>query len=185
MVEKGGWRSLWRGNAVNCAKIFPEQGLFFLSINFLNIFSAIKYSCFEFLKGYSHTDPSEPLPVHKRFFAGSAAGAVSQTIIYPLEVVKTRMVLRETGQFTGITDCIKQIRLQEGHRAFYQGYIPTVAGILPYAGLDFLFNESAKIYLEDNAKWTQTEGNVNVNQLDQVCIRNISKFRSFFKARYA
>lgn len=29
MVQKGGWRSLWRGNAVNCAKIFPEQGLFF------------------------------------------------------------------------------------------------------------------------------------------------------------
>ena len=42
----------------------------------------------------------------QRFFAGATAGAVSQTIIYPMEVIKTRMVLRATGQYSNSFDLI-------------------------------------------------------------------------------
>ena len=92
--------------------------------------------------------------------AGALAGATSQTLIYPFEVVKTRMVLRATGQYSGVVDCVKQLYQLEGQRAFFQGYAPTVIGIVPYCGLDLLFAESAKMYLEKSAKarWTLTEG---------------------------
>merc|ERR1711935_494226 len=60
------------------------------------------------------------------------------------EVVKTRMVLRSTGQYAGIRDCVRQL-WHENPRAFGQGYLPTVVGILPYAGLDLLFAEKIKM----------------------------------------
>jgi len=133
MIREGGIRSLWRGNAVNVAKIMPEQ--------------AAKYGIFESLKGAFHTDHSRPISSLERFTAGACAGASSQTLIYPLEVVKTRMVLRATGQYSGVGDCIKQLWL-DNPRCFFQGYLPTVVGILPYSGLDLLFAETIKIYLE-------------------------------------
>ena len=40
----------------------------------------------------------ETLHVQECFVAGSLAGATSQTIIYPVEVLKTRLTLCLTGQ---------------------------------------------------------------------------------------
>ena len=40
----------------------------------------------------------ETLHVQGRFVAGSLAGATSQTIIYPMEVLKMRLTLRQKGQ---------------------------------------------------------------------------------------
>lgn len=48
-----------------------------------------------FIKGRSERE----LRIEERFLAGSCAGAVSQSLIYPLEVVKTRLALRRTGEF--------------------------------------------------------------------------------------
>ena len=39
------------------------------------------------------------LLMHERFCAGSLAGGVSQTVIYPMEVMKTRMALRKTNEY--------------------------------------------------------------------------------------
>ena len=59
------------------------------------------------------------------------------------------MVLRATGQYSGIGDCVRQL-WRENPRAFGQGYMPTVVGILPYAGLDLLFAETIKLKMEHN-----------------------------------
>ena len=54
-------------------------------------------------------DVDRELAVHERFVAGSLAGGISQTAIYPLEVIKTRMALRRTGEYDGIFDCGKKL----------------------------------------------------------------------------
>jgi hypothetical protein len=84
------------------------------------------------------------------------AGGAAQSIIYPLEVngefckflnliwsfefsqkvLKTRLVLRKTGEYSGIVDCFKKVRQREGITAFYKGFIPNILGIIPYAGVD-------------------------------------------------
>lgn len=64
----------------------------------------------------------------ERFIAGALAGAVAQTIIYPAEVLKTRLALRKTGQYSGIWDAFRKIRGQEGWRALYRGYLPNLVG---------------------------------------------------------
>ncbi|PIO26395.1 hypothetical protein AB205_0133420 [Aquarana catesbeiana] len=86
----------------------------------------------------------ETLRVRERFIAGSLAGAIAQTVIYPMEVLKTRLALRRTGQFTGMTDCARHIMRTEGLRAFSKGYLPNLLGIVPYAGIDLAVYETLK-----------------------------------------
>ncbi|KAB0356702.1 hypothetical protein FD754_000858, partial [Muntiacus muntjak] len=57
----------------------------------------------------------DTLHVQGRFVAGCLAGATSPTIIYPMEVLKMRLTL-------------------QGPRAFDNGYLPKVLGIIPYEG---------------------------------------------------
>lgn len=81
---------------------------------------------------------------HFRFMAGACAGGISQTIIYPLEVLKTRLALRKTGQYKGIVDAAMKIYANEGIYSFYRGYVPNILGIVPYAGIDLAVYETLK-----------------------------------------
>uniref|UniRef100_A0A3B5LST5 Uncharacterized protein n=1 Tax=Xiphophorus couchianus TaxID=32473 RepID=A0A3B5LST5_9TELE len=129
MIKEGGTRSLWRGNGVNIIKIAPE--------------SALKFMAYEQIKRLIGSD-KETLSILERFVAGSLAGVIAQSTIYPMEVLKTRLALRTTGQYSGISDCAKQIFRKEGLGAFYKGYIPNMLGIIPYAGIDLAVYETLK-----------------------------------------
>jgi solute carrier family 25 phosphate transporter 23/24/25/41 len=82
--------------------------------------------------------------VGQRFLAGSIAGCMAQSLIYPLEVLKTRLVLRKTGEYSSAIDCANKIIKNEGIRAFYKGFLPNVLGIIPYAGCDLAVYEVSK-----------------------------------------
>jgi len=56
-------------------------------------------------------------------------------------VVKTRLAVSTTGQYSGIFDCAKKIFLKDGIRPFYRGYVPNIIGIIPYAGIDLTVYE--------------------------------------------
>ncbi|XP_041064278.1 calcium-binding mitochondrial carrier protein SCaMC-1-A-like [Carcharodon carcharias] len=129
MLKEGGVVSLWRGNGMNVVKIAPE--------------TAIKFMAYEQYKKLFARD-KQNVTTAERFLAGSLAGATAQTSIYPMEVLKTRMALRKTGQYSGIGDCIKKIMRKEGLIAFYKGYIPNILGIIPYAGIDLAIYETLK-----------------------------------------
>lgn len=58
-----------------------------------------------------------------------------------IQVLKTRLALRKTGQYSGLQDCAKHIFQREGVAAFYKGYIPNMLGIIPYAGIDLAVYE--------------------------------------------
>nr|SVE76184.1 EOG090X0MQF [Daphnia hispanica] len=76
MLHEGGVRSLWRGNGINVMKIAPE--------------SAIKFMAYEKLKQYIKSgSPTRDLGMYERFVAGSIAGCISQTTIYPLELFRS------------------------------------------------------------------------------------------------
>ncbi|XP_037939517.1 calcium-binding mitochondrial carrier protein SCaMC-2 isoform X2 [Teleopsis dalmanni] len=130
MIHEGGLRSMWRGNGINVLKIAPE--------------SAIKFAAYEKIKRLIRGDEKRQMTIGERFLAGAAAGGISQTIIYPMEVLKTRLALRKTGQYTGIFDAAKKIYVHEGVRSFYRGYIPNMLGIIPYAGIDLAVYETLK-----------------------------------------
>ncbi|XP_072888925.1 mitochondrial adenyl nucleotide antiporter SLC25A24-like [Hemitrygon akajei] len=129
MVKEGGYISLWRGNGVNVAKIAPETGIKFLAYD-------------QYKKLF--TDNQAKLDIHQRFAAGSLAGVTAQTIIYPMEVMKTRLALGNTGQYKGFGDCLNTIVKNEGFYSLYRGYLPNLFGIIPYAGIELTVYEVLK-----------------------------------------
>uniref|UniRef100_A0A7N8XYM6 EF-hand domain-containing protein n=1 Tax=Mastacembelus armatus TaxID=205130 RepID=A0A7N8XYM6_9TELE len=147
MIKEGGMRSLWRGNGVNVIKIAPE--------------SALKFMAYEQIKRLIGSN-KETLSILERFVAGSLAGVIAQSTIYPMEVLKTRLALRKTGQYAGISDCAKQIFRREGLGAFYKGYVPNMLGIIPYAGIDLAVYETLKNSYLQQYGTNSTEPNVLV-----------------------
>ncbi|GIY35204.1 calcium-binding mitochondrial carrier protein SCaMC-1 [Caerostris extrusa] len=140
MLKEGGIPSLWRGNGINVLKIAPE--------------SALKFMAYEQAKRLIRGNTGRELEIYERFIAGSLAGGISQTLIYPLEVLKTRLALRKTGQYTSIWDATCKIYKQEGLRSFYRGYLPNLLGIIPYAGIDLAIYEVTFFHFTDVKKKT-------------------------------
>ncbi|XP_078055601.1 mitochondrial adenyl nucleotide antiporter SLC25A24-A-like [Mustelus asterias] len=146
MVKEGGVSSMWRGNLTNILKIGPEL--------------AFKFMAYEELKTIITGEP-ENLGIKERFLAGSMAGAFSQTATYPVEMLKTRMMLRKTGEPRELYTHISNIFKNEGASSFYRGYVPNILGIIPYAGIDLAVYETLKNL------WIQryTSGNERPNML--------------------
>lgn len=142
LLKEGGIRSLWRGNGINVLKIAPE--------------SAIKFTAYEqgkrLVLQFGGSRERE-LSIVERFVAGSFAGGISQSVIYPLEVLKTRLTLRKTGQYKNVADAARKIYKNEGLRSFYRGYVPNLLGIIPYAGIDLAVYETLKkTYMEHHTE---------------------------------
>ncbi|KAM3727740.1 putative calcium-binding mitochondrial carrier F55A11.4 [Dirofilaria immitis] len=139
LYEEGGLKSFWRGNGVNVAKIAPE--------------SAIKFLSYDLVKRLiiRHRDEGHKLQISERFAAGSAAGIISQTIIYPLEVLKTRLALRHSSQLDrNFVNFAAKMYRNEGVLCFYKGIVPNLIGIIPYAGIDLAIYETLKNYYLNN-----------------------------------
>ncbi|XP_005542593.1 mitochondrial adenyl nucleotide antiporter SLC25A24-like isoform X2 [Macaca nemestrina] len=135
LVKEGGIFSLWRGNGVNVLKIAPE--------------TALKVGAYEQYKKLLSFDGVH-LGIIERFISGSLAGVTAQTCIYPMEVLKTRLAIGKTGEYSGIIDCGKKLLKQEGVRSFFKGYTPNLLGIVPYAGIDLAVYEILKNYWLEN-----------------------------------
>ncbi|KAJ1372206.1 hypothetical protein KIN20_034299 [Parelaphostrongylus tenuis] len=129
---EGGAKSFWRGNGISVIKVAPE--------------SAIKFMAYEQCKRMIQQYKSDgELTIIERFCAGSLAGAISQTSIYPMEVLKTRLALRKTGQMdNGLFHFTQKMYKKEGLICFYKGYVPNLLGIIPYAGIDLAIYETLK-----------------------------------------
>lgn len=134
MAAEGSLKAFFKGNGTNVVKIAPE--------------TAIKLTMNDIYKRMITSDPEEIQP-HQRMAAGAMAGATAQAIIYPLELVKTRLAVCPTGTYRGIADCMHKVWVQEGGRAFYRGLVPSMMGILPYAGVDITAFELLKEHLLD------------------------------------
>lgn len=142
-VEEG-WRGFMRGNGTNCIRIVPYSAVQFSSYNFY------KRSIFE-------SYPDAPLAPLTRLVCGGLAGITSVCLTYPLDIVRTRLSIQsasfsELGErpkkLPGMWGTLGQMYKNEGGvAALYRGIIPTVAGVAPYVGLNFMVYESVRKYL--------------------------------------
>ncbi|KAK9703121.1 hypothetical protein K7432_010884 [Basidiobolus ranarum] len=149
LYNTGGLPNFFRGNGLNIIKIAPE--------------SAVKFYAYENCKLMVRStfgfEDGEDLGIAGRFLAGGFAGLASQTSIYPLEILKTRVMsssVDSLGNKSILIPTAKAMWKQEGMRAFFRGLLPALVGVFPFAAIDLSVFESLK---HSYVRYTQSTGN--------------------------
>lgn len=88
---------------------------------------------------------SSPLKLPLKVKNTTQIKRICSFVLFLIKVLKTRLTLRKTGQYSGMFDCAKMILKKEGVKAFYKGYIPNLLGIIPYAGIDLAIYEVSSL----------------------------------------
>ncbi|CAK9440253.1 uncharacterized protein LODBEIA_P43530 [Lodderomyces beijingensis] len=164
MYREEGWRGLFRGNTLNCIRIFP--------------YSAVQFAVFEKCKdimlkyrarSQSHSlQPSEPstsqqLNGYERLFAGSLAGIASVAVTYPLDLVRARITVQtaslnrlkkgKLAKAPTVWVTLKDVYKHEGgFLALYRGIVPTTLGVAPYVAINFALYEKLREYMDQSAR---------------------------------
>lgn len=131
-----GVRGLWRGNWSSVVRTFPYAAIQFAShARYKRLLRSLRSDGTMFMGGH--------------FCAGSLAGATAVAFTYPLDLIRARLAY-QTGTrgegYRGITDAVRTIlRAEGGVRTLYAGLGPTLAGIVPYAGINFFVYEQLKV----------------------------------------
>ncbi|KAI8089364.1 mitochondrial carrier domain-containing protein [Halteromyces radiatus] len=134
IFKNGGVLGLFQGHSVTLLRIFP--------------YAAIKFVAYEQFRAIlMPTKAQESL--RRQFMAGSLAGVTSVLFTYPLDLVRVRMAydVKQPGtKRPSLITTLKQIYNEPAASKrfgglhilnYYRGFLPTVAGIIPYAGVSF------------------------------------------------
>ncbi|KAK4249761.1 mitochondrial carrier domain-containing protein [Corynascus novoguineensis] len=144
MWREEGWRGFMRGNGTNCIRIVP--------------YSAVQFGSYNFYKRhFFERHPGDSLTPISRLTCGGIAGITSVTFTYPLDIVRTRLSI-QSASFAELGEKPKKLpgmwqtmismyRTEGGIAALYRGIVPTVAGVAPYVGLNFMTYEFVRQYL--------------------------------------
>jgi len=118
-------------------------------------YAAINFMSYEHLKVNFGIGRDNSVSPWKRVLAGSLAGCAAVTATYPFDLLRARIAFitsQEHSAFSRGTylNAIRQL-WQEGltHSRWgivglFQGYVPTMLGIIPYAGTSFFTFDSLK-----------------------------------------
>lgn len=135
IVKRESFIALYKGNGAQMVRIFP--------------YAATQFTAFEVYKKYfgKVLGPTPFIQHSDKFFAGAGAGLTAVTLTYPLDTIRARLAFQITGEhrYTGILHTASSILKEEGGvRALYRGFLPTLVGMVPYAGLSFYCFEVLK-----------------------------------------
>lgn len=75
------------------------------------------------------------------FCLGSIAGAIGATIVYPIDMIKTRLQAQRSLIYKNSIDCLKKIIKNEGFRGLYSGLGPQLIGVAPEKAIKLTVND--------------------------------------------
>ncbi|XP_072991905.1 mitochondrial adenine nucleotide transporter ADNT1-like [Typha latifolia] len=138
-----GFRGLFKGNGTNCARIVPNSACKFFSY---------EQACSGILWLYRRQSGNEDAQLSPvlRLGAGACAGIIAMSATYPMDMVRGRITVqteKSPYQYRGMFHALGTVYREEGFRALYKGWLPSVIGVIPYVGLNFAVYESLKDWL--------------------------------------
>ncbi|OTA88105.1 hypothetical protein M434DRAFT_35013 [Hypoxylon sp. CO27-5] len=149
MWTEGGVRAAYRGVTMGLIGMFP--------------YSAIDMGTFELLKTTYVTYTARAYSIHEEdaqpsTFAtgimGATSGAFGATVVYPLNVLRTRLQTQGTSlhpaHYTGIWDVAQKTVKNEGVRGLYKGLMPNLLKVAPALSITWMVYENAKRILHLN-----------------------------------
>ncbi|XP_011352279.1 mitochondrial coenzyme A transporter SLC25A42 isoform X1 [Ooceraea biroi] len=128
-----GLLSLWRGNSATMIRIIP--------------YSAVQFTAHEQWKRILNVNGSESKKPWASFLAGSLAGVTSQTMTYPLDLMRARMAVTLKAEYKTLRQVFWRIYKDEGILAYYRGFTATLLGVIPYAGCSFFTYDMLRNFL--------------------------------------
>lgn len=81
----------------------------------------------------------------RRFLSGALAGLTASSLTYPLDLARARMAV--TDKYSGyktLREVYVKIWQCEGPKTLFRGYVPTLMGVIPYAGMSFFTYDTLK-----------------------------------------
>lgn len=135
-------QSFFQGNCSNLFRTVSHMGLQFYT-----------YECL------SQTQGKDNLGLPQRFLYGGIAGLTALSLTYPLDVVRTYMVVATPAQqlknFSTLETFLNIIK-QEGTRSLFKGYVPAAAHVFPFVATEFCTYEFAKSFFSLNPLFAGT-----------------------------
>ncbi|CAK7335680.1 unnamed protein product [Dovyalis caffra] len=138
-----GFRGMFKGNGTNCARIVPNSAVKFFS------YEEASKGILWLYRQQTGNDDAQLTPL-LRLGAGACAGIIAMSATYPMDMVRGRLTVqtdKSPRQYRGIAHALSTVLKEEGPRALYKGWLPSVIGVIPYVGLNFAVYESLKDWL--------------------------------------
>ncbi|KAK4601368.1 hypothetical protein RGQ29_010787 [Quercus rubra] len=138
-----GIRGMFKGNGTNCARIVPNSAVKFFS------YEQASNGILWLYRRQSGNEEAHLTPL-LRLGAGACAGIIAMSATYPMDMVRGRLTVQTENsprQYRGIFHALSTVFREEGPRALYRGWLPSVIGVIPYVGLNFAVYESLKDWL--------------------------------------
>ena len=120
---KEGFRGFFKGNMASSIASVPGKAIDFFAYDFYK----------KLLTKGGDRDPEN----WERFAAGALAGMTSDTIMYPLDVISTRISLNRTRDARNSLMQMVNVVKETGLRGCYAGWSAAMIGVIPYAGISF------------------------------------------------
>lgn len=143
MWVQGGLKPYYRGLGMGLAGMFP--------------YSAIDLFIFESCKHFVLARKAKALGVHEEdvemgnFITGAigaSSGAISATVVYPINLLRTRLQAQGTVMhkptYTGIVDVTRQTLQNEGWRGLFKGVTPNLLKVAPAVSISYIVYENTK-----------------------------------------
>ena len=88
------------------------------------------------------------------FALGSIAGAFGAFMVYPIDLVKTRMQNQRSSRvgqvlYTNSIDCARKVIKNEGFRGLYSGVLPQLIGVAPEKAIKLTVNDLIRGHFSD------------------------------------
>ncbi|KAJ4876694.1 Mitochondrial adenine nucleotide transporter ADNT1 [Raphanus sativus] len=150
-----GLRGLFKGNGTNCARIVPNSAVKFFS------YEQASKGILYLYRQQPGNENAQLTPV-LRLGAGATAGIIAMSATYPMDMVRGRLTVQTANspyQYRGIAHALSTVLREEGPRALYRGWLPSVIGVVPYVGLNFAVYESLKDWLVKDNPFGLVENN--------------------------
>jgi hypothetical protein len=158
IVADQGVRSLWRGNGANVLRAFPTSAMRFTffpklcrliepDVDASSTSPPSSSSSSSSTPATTPTTPKREYAVRTRLLAGGAAGALTLSLTYPLDMARIQLAadLSAQGRHSGVFNSLRNVvRYEGGVRALFKGWGISVLEIAPYSAIVFTMYETLK-----------------------------------------
>lgn len=151
MYREGGLRMFYRGIFVGTSGIFPYAALD------LGTFSTIKnWLVKRQAKEMGIPEDEVRLPNYKVLSLGAISGTFGATVVYPINLLRTRLQAQGTYahpyRYDGFRDVLLKTIQREGIPGLFKGLVPNLAKVAPAVSISYFMYENLKNIMGLNNK---------------------------------